>query len=195
LIGFAPIGIKKGYFSFILVFASVILLLTILSAMAIQPDYSSSLAIERAYSLSMNVKEVISESAISGASYGFQQYDSTHDVKMCMHCTDYFCTYDRDFPNYCDDYLCSKCFRENEARANADLFANVKIILLNFHEFDPDFSVSISSPTFLAFLKPDITAKNGFSLAHIKSNELTITLQSNFISVNSTFPEMVIFCH
>jgi hypothetical protein len=183
----------QGYFSFILVFVSVILLLALIQNLTSQPDYSKALAIERAYALSMNVKETIIASAVQGAEDGFLEYDNSHDTKMCIHCKGY-CTYDRDFPNYCDDQLCSLCFKESEAREIASQFANLRLILLNYYEFDPDFSISISSPSVSSFLKPNSQSKNGFDLDRIQSNELSITLNSSFLSVNSTFPEMVIFC-
>ncbi|MFH1785281.1 MAG: hypothetical protein ABH842_02545 [Candidatus Micrarchaeota archaeon] len=185
----------KGYFSFLLVFVSLLLIFTTMANLSNKFDFSKALAIERSYALSMNVKEAIIESALQGAMEGFVKYDLSHDVRMCMHCKDNFCSYDRDHPNYCDDHLCSLCFRENEARLSAAGSSNMKISSLLNHEFDPDFSVSFSAPSISTILKLDPLAKNMFSLDYIKLNKIQLALDSIFISVNSTLPELVVSCH
>ncbi len=184
----------RGYFSFVLVFLSLLLVFSLIS---VQPAHNSSqaISIERAYGLSMNVKEAVIEAAREGAEEGFGSYDLGHDIMVCRHCQDHFCTYDRQFPNFCDDMLCSRCFREDEARSSAILLAQTRILALKSHRFDPDFSVSISSPPVSTFLKPDKLAKNGFSLDYIRFEQEThIALVSRFISSNSTLPKMVVLC-
>ena len=184
----------RGYFSFILVFVALLLIFTLLSVRS-KPDFSKAISIERAYGLSMNVKETIIESARQGAGEGFLLYDSSHNTAMCRHCTDHFCTYDRDFPNYCDDFLCTLCFRENEARISAVQGAISKINSLKTNEFDPDFSITFIDPSLSVFLKPDQLAKNGFSPDYLRFDEFSLSLSSRFISTNSTLPKMVILCH
>lgn len=186
----------RGYFSFILVFVSLLLVLT-LSSVNLQTDFSKAISIERTYGVSMNVKEVIIETLKYGANEGFGQYTSSHDIALCRHCTDHFCTYDRDFPNYCDDFLCSKCFRESDARLAAMDQAKVKISSLKNHQFDPDFTISIQDPQITIFLYPDHLAKNGFSLDSIRfEQDDFIIINSKFLSTNSTLPkDLVIPCH
>ncbi|VVC04155.1 Uncharacterised protein [Candidatus Bilamarchaeum dharawalense] len=185
----------RGYFTFILVFVSLLLVFTMLLSVS-KSDFSQAVAIERAYGLSMNIKEILIESARQGANEGFAIYDNNHDIRLCRHCQDHFCTYDRDYPNYCDDHLCSICFRENDARASAIQTAQQKITNLKNHKFDPDFSVSFTDPQLSVFLKPSKLSKNGFSLDYMSvDGEIPIILSSKFISTKSKLPKLVISCH
>ncbi|MFH1520802.1 MAG: hypothetical protein ABID61_04100 [Candidatus Micrarchaeota archaeon] len=186
----------RGYFSFILVFVSLLLIFTLLSV-SLQSDLSKAISVERAYGISMNVKEVIIETLKHGTNDGFSQYDLTHEISLCRHCMDHFCTYDRDFPNYCDDFLCSKCFRESDARAAAISSARIKLFSLKNHQFDPDFNITIHDPQISVFLYPNQLAKNGFSIDYLRfENDGKITLSSKFLLTNSTLPKgLVIPCH
>lgn len=185
----------RGYFSFILVFVSLLLILT-LSSINTQTDFSKAISIERAYGVSMNVKEVIIETLKHGANEGFNQYDSTHDIARCRHCIDHFCTYDHDFPNYCDDFLCLQCFREPDSRAAAINVAKIKFSSLKNYQFDPDFTISIQDPQMLVFLYPNKLAKNGFSVDYLRfEQDDLILINSTFLSTNSTLPKGLVISY
>ena len=84
----------RGYLSFILVFIAVLLLLALLRLhdAAHSTDLSKAVAAERTYAVQMNVKESVVESARRGALAGFSDYDATHDIKLCKHCPDSYCS-------------------------------------------------------------------------------------------------------
>jgi len=173
----------RGYLSFILVLASLALLLSLLELeiSAASMDLSRAIGVERSYGLMMNSKEVVLESARQGAVSGFKAYDATHDLSSCVHCLDAGCLPPAvpPPPNFCDVALCSRCFRESEAREAARVSAVANVLALSSHGFD-DGRRLVSGPPFPPsleiFTRPDPLAKNGFSLDGIRFRE-TLPLQ------------------
>lgn len=70
----------KGYFTFVLVFISVILVLNSFENYALNASQSHAkqISIERAYQIQLNVKEAMLEAARSGAQAGLEEYVLTH---------------------------------------------------------------------------------------------------------------------
>lgn len=161
----------RGYVSFILVSASVLLLssLILLHDSSGPVDLSQAVAAERAYGIQMNAKEAVMESVRSGAASGFLAYDSVHSLENCTHCIDHGCAVsDPPPPNYCDEILCGGCFRESDAREAAVISAEGRLAALRLHAFDGDFNVSVGGAGLEAFLAPDAAAKNGFALSGVR---------------------------
>jgi len=71
-------------------------------------------------------------------------------------------------PNKCDRSLCEKCFRESEARAQAEQYAYLRVALVIIHDFDSDFVVSIETPQINAFTIPNSFSNNGYSLDSVR---------------------------
>jgi len=171
----------RGYLSFVLVLVSLQLVFSLLDVKdaSDSSDLSKALSVERAYSLHMNVKECILEAARQGAQEGFAVYDASHDIKLCKHCLDAYCSPIPSALNHCDPFLCNQCFREDEARAEAERYALSKIALLRSHQFDSDFRVIILNENVEVFTTADGTAKNGYALDYLRFREdLGIGLES-----------------
>jgi len=178
----------RGYLSFILVLVSLQLILSLLEVKEASDsaDLSKALSVERAYSLHMNVKECIMESARQGAQEGFTAYDNSHDIKLCRHCPDAYCSPIPSASNHCDSLLCSQCFREEEARAEAEQYALSRIDLLRSHQFDFDFKVTILDVRIEVFTKADGMAKNGYALDYLRFREdLGIRLGSEKLDLSA----------
>jgi hypothetical protein len=162
----------RGYLSFVLALLSLLVLLQLSQAQLSAQDFSLSKAItvQRAYSLQMNVKECMLASARQGAMEGFRHYDATHEVSLCKHCADHFCA-PLSPVNGCDPMLCSRCFREDEARAEARQEALGRLSGLRSHLFDTDFDLSIGQVRLSAHLNHSEVSKNGYSLSHIRFDD------------------------
>ncbi|MFA6530711.1 MAG: hypothetical protein WCT31_03185 [Candidatus Micrarchaeia archaeon] len=106
----------KGYFAFVLVFISVILVLNSFENYALSANQSQAkqISIERAYQLQLNAKEAMLEAARNGALFGFEEYLLTH--------------LEGDFN-----------FKEAREAARKKAFEYVS--KLDGWEFDPDFEV------------------------------------------------------
>ncbi|MBI5046923.1 hypothetical protein HZC07_04305 [Candidatus Micrarchaeota archaeon] len=182
----------RGYISFLLVLPLLTLTFTLLAAnySSKSPNLSKAIAVERSYSLQMNVKEATLESIRQGAYTGFSDYDSTHFVGYCANCPENFCSPPTlppipEPPNICDPLRCSKCFKESEAREQAEFGADTNLAMLGSVSFDRDFSVSFSKPKLQIIILPSIS-KNGFSFDSVRLSEpLTIQLQSNKLSLSA----------
>ena len=171
----------RGYLSFILVLVSLQLVFSLLEIKSATDsfDLSKALSVERAYSVQMNVKECVLEAARQGAHEGFAVYDASHDIKFCRHCPDSYCSPVPEAPNRCDSALCSQCFREDDARAEAERHALSNMGMLLDHQFDSDFIVTIMDAKMEAFTKPGLTARNGYALGYLRFREdLGIGLES-----------------
>jgi hypothetical protein len=178
----------RGYLSFVLAFVSILLILSLLEAQLVSRDFelSKAVAVQRAYSLQMNAKEVIFELAREGANEGFDGYDSSHDVSLCKHCPDHFCV-PGSLVNGCDALLCGRCFREDEARERAESGAKSKLARLSPDIFDPDFTLSMEEPSIEAYLGPEPLSPNGFRLSHIRFREdLQIMFGSEKFGISGT---------
>jgi len=187
----------RGYLSFILVFISVLLLLSLLRLQdaSSSTDLSKAVAAERTYAVQMNVKESVLEALRLGALAGFSGYDSAHDISLCKHCPDSFCSPLPDAVNTCDAAKCGACFREAEARTAARERAVSDVRPLNNHPFDSDFRVAIGDPQIEVFLEADTLAKNGFGLGSARlTDEFFVFVDSDKFAITSTaeVPEMVI---
>ncbi len=164
----------RGYLSFVLVFSSVMLIITLILVFqaSVSADYSKAVSVERAYAIQMNAKEAVLESVRYGSLGGFRLYDSGHEVSKCKHCPDHFCIPptppDPAPPNVCDETMCSACFRESEARVAAQDGAGASVSLLRQHQSDPQFPVSLGELDIEASLKADALSKNGFSLGSMR---------------------------
>lgn len=163
----------QGYLSFIVVFASLVLIFSLLEVQAASGsiDLSKAVSVERAYGVQMNAKEAAIESVRHGALYGFTEYDNSHDINLCRHCPDSFCIPSvppAAPPNYCDPLLCSRCFREPDARMAAEQHAIAGLDLLRNHQFDADFELQLGQPSIEAFTRAEPLSKNGFALGHVR---------------------------
>ena len=108
----------RGYFSFILVFASVLLLLNLFHSFSdLNDNYSKEIAIEKAYQLQLNAKEAIMEAARQGARQGLIEYTLLHAIE--------------------GDYSLE------DARDAARKKAFERISTLHGWEFEPEFEVKI----------------------------------------------------
>ncbi len=186
----------RGYLSFILALASLLLVFSLLEARAAShsADLSKAISVQRAYSAQMNMKECILEAARQGALEGFAAYDASHDTRLCRHCPDAYCSLLPTAPNHCDSHLCSRCFREYEARAEAERYAHSMINLLHSHQFDSDFSIEILGGRIEAFTKSDTAARNGYALDFLRFKEsLGISMESAKLglSADGEIPEGV----
>lgn len=178
----------RAYISFVLVFLSLALLLSLLSMAqaADSVDLSKAVAVSRAYGVQMNVKESVVEAAGQGAREGFAAYDASHDVGLCRHCGDHFCDPLPSSPNFCSAQLCVACFREDEAREEAAGTAVSRTDALRGHAFDGDFSVALGTVDFEVFLKADGTAKNGYALDYGRfRKDVGMTLASGKLGVTA----------
>ncbi|MBU0591996.1 hypothetical protein KKF81_04545 [Candidatus Micrarchaeota archaeon] len=178
----------RGYLSFLVVFVSLIIIFSLiqLSIAVNNSDFSKSIVISRTYSLQMNAKELILESARLGATDGFFVYDSSHDIKNCGHCPDAGCSPDPRAPNRCDTRMCDSCFRESDARKEAENYATAQLDSLKSYTFDPDFYVSISIPVVQAFTKFDPLAKNSHSLDYIRFvGDVRIAIESEKFDISA----------
>jgi hypothetical protein len=180
----------KGYLSFVLVFVSSLLILSLLSMSqaAGSVNLSKAVVVERTYGIQMNVKENLFEAARQGAMEGFADYDAAKDIRLCRHCPDHSCSPPADPPppNICDASLCSRCFREDEARAEAEKGALSNISSLRSHVFDPDFEVQVGQPAFEVFLRSDPLARNGFALDFGRFRDpLGISVASKKLGISS----------
>jgi hypothetical protein len=187
----------RGYISFVLVFISVLLLLSLLKLhdASSSTDLSKAVAVERIYGVQMNVKESVIEAARQGALDGFVGYDAIHDINKCKHCPDSFCSPLPEAPNRCDTALCMACFREADARASATDKAISGVRSLNTHEFDSDFQVRIDDPSLEVFLEADPLAKNGFRLGSARfTKEFSVFVDSRKFAISSTaeMPKVVV---
>lgn len=166
----------RAYLSFILVLLSLVLLFSLLS-LDMRASGSKAILVERTYSISMNVKEIVLESLRQGAQEGFRGYDAAHDVEMCIHCP--ICT-----PRTCDPMKCQKCFSEHEARDQARQGAQAKLASLGAHAFDPDFDISVGEAEVDVFTRAEPLSKNGFALDSLKvSHDIRISLDSEKLGI------------
>lgn len=185
----------RGYLSFVLVFLSIVLLFSMLN-LHIQNKSTKALLIERTYSTSLNVKESILESLNQGAMQGFLDYDLSHDVLLCRHCPDNYCSLEPLAPNPCDPELCKQCFRADEAKDASESQALLNYEKLESHVFDPDFDVSISQPEIQIFLQQDSLSKNGYSYNSFRlENDVSIALSGFGTSSSAKIPRGVIHDH
>ncbi len=178
----------RGYLSFILVLVSLQLVFSLLEVKSASEstDLSKAISVERTYSVQMNVKECILEAARQGASEGFAAYDASHDIRLCRHCPDSYCSPVPAAPNRCDPLLCEQCFREGEARAEAERQALSMIDLLRTHQFDSDFLITIGGAELEAFTKADVTAKNSYALDYLRlRGDLSIRLESEKLGLSA----------
>lgn len=177
----------RGHLSFVLVFLSVLLLFHLLELQLASKDFglSKAVAVQRIYSVQMNIKENILEASRQGAVDGFSEYDSSHDISLCRHCPDHACI-PASPTNFCDAVLCSRCFREDEARRYAEEGAVLKLASLQGHGFDTDFSAAIGTAGLSAYLEADPLSSNGFSLSHIQfQDDIAISLSSVKFSISA----------
>lgn len=159
----------KGYVSFVLASAAILLGLSLMRLQLSWSgfDLSPAIAIERAYGESMNMKETALEAMRQGALGGFGSYDASHDMEGCSHCPESFCSYAMPPPpNFCDAERCGSCFRESDARAAAEKGAEDALGSLSFP--DGDFGHSVGGTDTEAFLRHDISGRNGFSLDYLR---------------------------
>lgn len=190
----------RGYLSFVLVLLCLLILLSLLQAReaSMHIDLSKAVMVERAYSISMNIKECVLEAARAGAADGFAAYDHSHDVRLCRHCADSYCSIIPIAVNRCDQALCSQCFREQEARAEAESGALSRMALLGPHAFDSDFSIGLSFPGLRAITRADVSGKNGYALdSLIFEDEVRISAESTKlgISAESKIPRGVVIAY
>jgi hypothetical protein len=122
----------RGYLNFFLVFISVFFILTIIQASLYSNDISLTQAIsaERNYQVQMNFKELAIESIRKGAIEGFTIYNLTHDINKCD-------PQNGGAPNH------PECFRFEEARIFAQSGAYIRLSMLDYALFDPDYSVEM----------------------------------------------------
>ncbi|MBD3210025.1 hypothetical protein GF318_01445 [Candidatus Micrarchaeota archaeon] len=180
----------RGFVSFVLALSAILAAAFLANLYVQSGDLSHHKAVEvqRLYSINMNAKEVILESALHGARQGFLVYDSSHDVKLCRHCPDHHCSVSSPH-NYCDSDLCLRCFREKDARAVAEAGAYSVLHLLEMHNFDPDFNVSIGAAAIHVFLEADSSRENGFFLSHIIFTEdLAVFTESKKLGICGESP-------
>lgn len=171
----------RAYLSFVLVLFCLMLLISLLQ----YTGYTStkSLINERAYLISMNVKEALIESARQGSLEGFRDYDSVHSVDDCIHCPPCH-------PELCDPVRCQTCFRESDARTSARTAALGHIEALRAHVFDPDFFVTIGPADIDEYTKADPAARNGFSLDsfRISATEISISSEKFGLEASARLP-------
>ncbi|MBN1169876.1 hypothetical protein JXA56_02535 [Candidatus Micrarchaeota archaeon] len=175
----------RGYLSFVLVFLAIVLVFSMLN-LNIKNNDPKMLITERIYSTSMNVKEIILESLDQGAEKAFRDYDAHHNVSLCRHCTDHYCSPEPLAPNFCNAGLCKQCFRVDEARAYARQGAFYNYEKLKSHIFDPEFDIDFSNPEIEVFLQSDPLFKNGY-FYHSYRIETDILIYVNGFETSSSF--------
>lgn len=165
----------RGYVSFLLVFVSILLFLSLMQLRfaSSPPDLSMAVAFERSYCIEMNAKEAAIETLRQGAEAGFAGYDSTHSIEACIHCQDNGCAYPAPPapppPNICDAALCLGCFRESEARWAAETGAASALRALGVSDGDFDAAFGVASAE--SFLRHDPAGRNGFALDKVRLRE------------------------
>jgi hypothetical protein len=117
----------RGYLSFLLVLASLLLVIMLLVSAAALKDFSLSRAIaaERTYQLQMNIKEVVLEAGRQGAVQAFTTYSFTHSKDACIRKPMFTMNPD--------------CFKDVEAMQQAKEGAYDRIKMLT--AFDPDYAI------------------------------------------------------
>jgi len=181
-------SIKKILLSCVLIFSMLDL--------HIQNKSTRALQIERTYSTSMNVKESILVSLNQGATDGFLDYDLSHDVLLCKHCPDNYCSPEPIAPNHCDPGLCEQCFRADEAKDASESQALLNYEKLESHDFDPDFDIFISNPEIQIFLQQNPLSKNGYSYHSFRLEKDVAIAIHGFDTVSSAkIPRGVIHDH
>ncbi len=113
----------KGYISFILVFASIFLILTFITINLSSTDFNLARAVsaERTYQIQLNLKEAMIESAKQGAMNGFEKYSVLRSDEAClMYCVERgVCLLSR--PPTCNKPSCKQfCFKESDAEKAAE---------------------------------------------------------------------------
>ncbi len=165
----------RGYISFLLVFASVLLFLSLMELRLASgsTDLSSAIRLERANGFGMNAKEAAAECIRQGARDGFADYDSAHSLGSCAHCPDNICAYPvppaPPPPNFCDATLCLGCFRESGARLAAE--AGAAAAMRSLSVSDGDFEAAFGGAEVESFLRHDPAGRNGFALDSVRLRE------------------------
>ena len=115
----------RGYLSFLIIFASIFLIIALLELTLASKswNFSKALEVEKASSISLNAKEMIIGVMEQNAKTAYTEYDLTHRIDDCVHCPESFCSPVPDMPNACDPVACLSCFREPEAREKARVAA------------------------------------------------------------------------
>jgi hypothetical protein len=124
----------KGYLAFLLVFASVFLILSLIAAASEAPKitFSRAIAAERAYQVQMNAKEVVLEGVRQGGVRGYGAYNASFRIACCGDCA----TVPRG-PR------CPECFRYPDAVAAAQAGAFSEIASMGGASFDQGMNVTI----------------------------------------------------
>ncbi len=181
----------RGYISFLLVSASVLLFLSLMELrLASGPaDLSLAIRLERAHGFGMNAKEAATECIRQGARDGFAGYDSTHSLGSCAHCPDNLCAYAvppaPPPPNVCDAGLCLGCFRESGARLAAETGAAAA--MRSLYVSDGDFEAAFGGAAVESFLRHDPAGRNGFALDFLRLREpLPISFGSVKLRISSS---------
>lgn len=161
----------KGYFSWILVFASVLVLTSVfyLIQLSAPTDQSKIIILKRAELIDLNFKDVSLELIRQGSITAFSNYDELHLTDRCFHCVDYGCiepspedtriislyylTHDpkvRSFldplsPSYlqfaCYEPVCPVCFRLEDAKRISRNAALERFHRLDNFSFSDDFTI------------------------------------------------------
>ena len=181
----------RAYISFILIFASLLVLFSVFGLTLYQIDKSRAITELRIYSFSMNMKELSLELLRQGAMEGFREYDESHDISLCKHCADNACMPPPAL-NYCDPSLCDRCFRESDARTSAEQKA---LQNTGFLKPNQDFDISFSEIRISTFTAADPAMKNMFRLSNLRiEDDIFLEISSDKFDVygKSKIPRGVI---
>lgn len=134
----------RGYLSFLLVFASVLIVLSAIHIYLISGNIDASDAIlaERTHQENMNLKELVLEAVREGGQDGYSFYDSLHSHESCVkYCPNMgACTLPHTPP--CDLVQCElSCFRLSDAQKAAEDGAISRLQELAKTEFSEDFTL------------------------------------------------------
>lgn len=190
----------KGYFSWILVFASVLVLTSVfyLIQLSAPTDQSKIIILKRAELIDLNFKDVSLELIRQGSITAFSNYDELHLTDRCFHCKDYDCIPPSQaglikitdhylshplserspdslsFPlNFaCYEPVCPVCFRLEDAKRISRNAALERFHRLDNFSFSEDFTILFDKePDISIILNPNPLQKNGYELVGFKFNE------------------------
>ncbi len=191
----------KGYFSWILVFASVLVLTSVfyLIQLSAPTDQSKIIILKRAELIDLNFKDVSLELLRQGVFTEYTNYNDTHNVQVCSHCEDYGCIlfppeelaplslhYLKNppqnvskiplLPSYlqfaCYEPVCPVCFRLEDAKRISRNAALERFHRLDNFSFSEDFTILFDKePDISIILNPNPLQKNGYELVGFKFNE------------------------
>lgn len=190
----------KGYFSWVLVFGCVLVLISLIHLIQVSEskDQSKSVILVRAELSDLNFKDVTLELLRQGIVDAYGSYDLNHNRQVCSHCLDYGCFtpsleeigilsahYLENppveppkkplSPSYlglaCYEPVCPVCFRLDDAKRISKIEGLSFFHRLDGFNWSSDFEIIFEKePDISIIVKPNPLEKNGYELVGFRFN-------------------------